>query len=196
MRPERSDPRPLPPPPQEYYAGVAKTHASMGEFYGGAQQSAAAGPAGKTMDTFSYTAREPLGVCAGIGAWNYPLLVAAWKVAPALAAGNTMVYKPSEFTPLTSLLLGEILAEAGAPPGVLNVVAGHPDRSTGPLLTGHPDVKKISFTGSTAVGQVIVREAAESLKKVTMELGGKSPMIVFEDADIENAVGAAMNGNW
>ena len=181
----------------EYYGGIAHTTASMGEHFGGAAQTHNANaPQGKTMNSFSYTAREPLGVCVGIGAWNYPALVGSWKIAPALACGNTMVYKPSEFTPLTSLKMAEILVEAGAPPGVLNVVTGAPDRSTGPLLTEHKDVKKISFTGSTAVGQIIIKKAADSLKKVTMELGGKSPLIIFEDADIENAVGAAMNGNW
>lgn len=143
---------------------------------------------------FYYTRREPLGVCAGIGAWNYPLQIACWKAAPALAAGNAMVFKPSEETPKGALKLAEIFTEAGLPDGVFNVVQG--DRRVGEMLTSHPDIAKISFTGEVATGKRVMSAAASSLKEVTMELGGKSPLIVFEDADIESAVSAAMLGNF
>ena len=149
--------------------------------------------AGGHPDSWSYTRREPLGVCAGIGAWNYPVQVCSWKAGPALACGNTMVFKPSECSPLTALKVAEIFKEAGLPDGVFNVVLG---RKAGPMLTTHDDVKKISFTGSTETGVRIIKDAAPSLKKVTMELGGKSPLLVFEDADVDNAVAAAMMGNW
>ncbi|KAJ0393994.1 hypothetical protein P43SY_009879 [Pythium insidiosum] len=144
--------------------------------------------------SWAYTRREPLGVTAGIGAWNYPLQSAAWKSAPALAFGNAMVFKPSEETPLSALRLAEAYVEAGVPPGVFNVVLGA--GATGDALVTHPDVSKVSFTGSVATGKRVYARAAESLKKVTMELGGKSPLIVFEDADLEDAVSAAMMANW
>lgn len=143
---------------------------------------------------FYYTRREPLGVCAGIGAWNYPLQIACWKAAPALAAGNAMVFKPSEETPLGALKLAEIFAEAGVPPGVFNVVQG--DHRVGEMLTHHPDIAKVSFTGEVGTGKKVMQAAASTLKDVTMELGGKSPLIIFDDADIENAVSAAMLGNF
>ena len=137
--------------------------------------------------SFVYTRREPLGVVAGIGAWNYPIQIALWKSAPALAAGNAMIFKPSEVTPLTALKLAEIYSEAGLPDGVFNVLPGI-GAETGQYLTEHPDIAKISFTGGVASGKkVMANSAASSLKEVTMELGGKSPTIVLEDADIEQA---------
>jgi betaine-aldehyde dehydrogenase len=138
--------------------------------------------------------REPLGVCAGIGAWNYPIQIAMWKSGPALACGNTMVFKPAEQTPLTTLKLAEIYSEAGLPPGVFNVVQGA--RETGAALVAHPDVAKVSLTGSVATGKVIMAQAAKDLKKVTLELGGKSPIIIFDDADIDNALNAALVANF
>ena len=137
-----------------------------------------------------YTRREPVGVCAQIIPWNFPLLMAAWKVAPALATGCTVVLKPAEQTPLTALRLGELAMEAGVPEGVLNVVAG--DGETGALLVEHPGVDKIAFTGSTAVGREIGAKAGGALKRVTLELGGKSPNIVLPDADL----GAAIKGSY
>jgi betaine-aldehyde dehydrogenase len=145
-------------------------------------------------NAFAYTRREPLGVCAGIGAWNYPIQIACWKSAPALAAGNAMVFKPSELTPMTALKLAEIYAEAGLPPGVFNVVQGA--GATGAALASHPGVAKVSITGSVPTGKRVMHTAADTLKRVTMELGGKSALIVFEDADLEQAVAAAMMGNF
>jgi aldehyde dehydrogenase (NAD+) len=141
----------------------------------------------------NYTLREPLGVIGAIIPWNFPLVMAAYKVAPALACGNTVVLKPAEQTPLTALELAAIAAEVGLPPGVLNVVPGH-GQTAGAALVAHPDVDKIAFTGSTEVGKIITREAAQSLKQVSLELGGKSPNIVFEDADLDAAVRGAFNG--
>ncbi|HEX2168005.1 MAG TPA: aldehyde dehydrogenase family protein [Longimicrobiales bacterium] len=137
----------------------------------------------------NYTLREPVGVVGAIIPWNFPLLMAVWKIAPALACGNTVVLKPAEQTPLSALELGAIGVEAGLPPGVLNVVTGLGE-TAGAALVAHPDVDKIAFTGSTAVGRIIMREAAGSLKKLSLELGGKSPNIVLADADI----GAAARG--
>ena len=144
--------------------------------------------------SFFYTRREPLGVCVGIGAWNYPLQIACWKAAPALACGNAMVFKPSELTPLTALKLAEILKEAGAPDGLFSVLQG--GAATGEALVRHPAVAKVSLTGSVATGRRVAAAAAESLKQVTLELGGKSPLIVFADADLEQAVSGAMLGNF
>lgn len=163
----------------EYFAGAAATLA-------GAQY--------PLKNAFAYTRREPLGVCVGIGAWNYPLQIACWKSAPALAAGNAMVFKPSELTPMTALKLAEIYLEAGVPPGVFNVLQGR--GATGALLAAHPDVAKVSVTGSVPTGKRVMATAAGTLKRVTMELGGKSPLIVFDDADLEQAVSAAMLGNF
>ena len=140
----------------------------------------------------SYTRREPIGVCGQIIPWNFPLLMAAWKVAPALATGNTIVLKPAEQTPLTALLLGKLLDEVGVPSGVVNIVPGYGD--IGAALSSHPDVDKVAFTGSTEVGKKIVESAKDNLKKVSLELGGKSPNIVFEDADIPSAVAGALQG--
>jgi acyl-CoA reductase-like NAD-dependent aldehyde dehydrogenase len=141
----------------------------------------------------NYTLREPIGVVGCIVPWNFPLSLAAWKVAPALACGNAVVLKPAEETPLTALRLGELALEAGFPPGVLNVVPGFGE-SAGAALVRHPGVDAISFTGSTEVGKIVMREAAETLKKVSLELGGKSPNIVFADADIPAAVRGATTG--
>ncbi len=143
---------------------------------------------------FYYTRREPLGICAGIGAWNYPLQIACWKSAPALAAGNAMIFKPSEETPLGALRLAELFIEAGVPAGVFNVVQGAAE--VGQWLTHHPEIAKVSFTGEVGTGQKVMAAAASSLKDVTMELGGKSPLIIFNDADLDNAVSAAMVGNF
>jgi aldehyde dehydrogenase (NAD+) len=136
----------------------------------------------------------PHGVCGQIIPWNFPLLMLAWKVAPALAAGNTVVLKPAEYTPLTALLFAEIAVEAGLPPGVLNIVTG--DGTTGAALVAHPDVDKIAFTGSTAVGRGIRRQTAGSGKALTLELGGKSPFVVFADADLDAAVEGVVDAIW
>ncbi len=142
---------------------------------------------------FNYTLREPLGVCGQIIPWNFPLLMAAWKLAPALAAGNTVVLKPAEQTPVCAMELGKLIQEAGFPDGVVNIVPGYGE-TAGAALASHPDIDKIAFTGSTEVGKIIAREAAENLTKVSLELGGKAPNIVFADADIEQAVNGAMMG--
>jgi aldehyde dehydrogenase (NAD+) len=143
--------------------------------------------------TLNYTLREPLGVVGQIIPWNFPILLAAWKLAPALAAGNTVVLKPAEQTPLSALRLAALAAEAGLPAGVLNVVPGF-GPTAGAALVDHPGVDKIAFTGSTAVGQEIMRRASGTLKRLTLELGGKSPNIVFADADVDAAVRGASNG--
>lgn len=164
------------------------------EYYGGL----AATLAGEHLDlgpqAFGYTRREPLGVVAGIGAWNYPLQIACWKSAPALACGNAMIFKPADLTPLTAIKLREALAAAGLPDGVFQVVQGFAD--TGRLLTRHPQIRKVSLTGAVATGKAVMADAAPSLKHVTLELGGKSPLIVFGDAHIDNAVAGALLGNF
>ena len=143
---------------------------------------------------FGYTRREPLGVVAGIGAWNYPLQIACWKAAPALACGNAMLFKPAELTPLSAMQLREVLSQAGLPEGVFQVVQG--DADTGRLLTRHPQIRKVSLTGEVGTGKAVMADAAASLKHVTLELGGKSPLIVFEDARIDNAVAGALLANF
>lgn len=146
--------------------------------------------------SFVYTRREPLGVVAGIGAWNYPIQIALWKSAPALAAGNAMIFKPSEVTSLTALKLAEIFTEAGVPNGVFNVVTGS-GASVGQALTDHPHIAKVSFTGGVATGKKVMASAsASTLKEVTMELGGKSPLIIFSDADLDKAADIAMMANF
>src|SRR5581483_10718270 len=151
---------------------------------------------GETVNTFetafTYTLREPVGVVGLIIPWNFPLLLASWKLGPALACGCTVVMKPAEQTSLTTLRLGEMAVEAGFPAGVINIVTGGP--ATGKAIVAHPGIDKIAFTGSTAVGKEIMRGAADTLKRVTFELGGKSPNIVFADSDIDNAVKGAING--
>lgn len=180
-------------PIQETLVADAASGADSLEYFGGI----APAVNGQMIDlgsSFAYTRREPLGVCVGIGAWNYPIQIACWKAAPALATGNTMVFKPSEVTPLTVLKLAEIFKEAGLPDGVFNVVQGF--GTTGAALTSHKAVDKISLTGSVSTGKRVMSSAAEGLKHVTLELGGKSPLIIFDDADIENAVSAAMLANF
>src|SRR5438270_464660 len=151
---------------------------------------------GETVNTFetafTYTLREPVGVVGLIVPWNFPLLLASWKIGPALACGNTIILKPAEQTPLTTLKLGELIIETGFPAGVVNILTGGPE--TGKAIVAHPGIDKIAFTGSTAVGKEIMRGAADTLKRVTLELGGKSPNIVFSDADIDGAVKGAING--
>ncbi|HEV2914425.1 MAG TPA: betaine-aldehyde dehydrogenase [Pyrinomonadaceae bacterium] len=142
---------------------------------------------------FNYTLREPLGVCGQIIPWNFPLLMAAWKLAPALAAGNTIVLKPAEQTPVTAMELARLIQEAGFPDGVVNIVPGFGE-TAGAALAAHPGIDKIAFTGSTEVGKIIAREAAQNLTKVSLELGGKAPNIIFADADMEQAVNGAMMG--
>ena len=141
----------------------------------------------------TYTLREPLGVVAAIVPWNFPLLLAAWKVAPALACGNTVILKPASQTPLTALALADIALEAGLPAGVLNVVTG-PGSSVGQAIVEHPGIDKIAFTGDTTTGKAIMRSAADTLKRITLELGGKSPNIVLADADVEAAIRGATIG--
>ncbi|MCY4333337.1 MAG: betaine-aldehyde dehydrogenase [Litoreibacter sp.] len=141
-----------------------------------------------------YTVREPLGICVGIGAWNYPTQIACWKGAPALACGNAMIFKPSETTPLCALQVAEILHEAGVPAGVYNVIQGYGD--VGAALVSDARVDKVSLTGSVPTGRKVYAAAAEGMKHVTMELGGKSPLIIFDDADLDNAVGGAILGNF
>ena len=164
----------------EYYAGLAPTQLGTQQPVGG---------------DFFYTRKEALGICAGIGAWNYPIQIACWKSGPALAAGNAFIFKPSEETPMGALKLAEIFTEAGVPDGVFNVVQGA--AQVGQWLTNSPDIEKVSFTGEVGTGKKVMQSAAASnLKDVTMELGGKSPLVVFEDADISQAISAAMLGNF
>jgi acyl-CoA reductase-like NAD-dependent aldehyde dehydrogenase len=141
----------------------------------------------------AYTRREPLGVCGAIIPWNMPIFLTIWKLGPALATGNTVVLKPAEWTPLTAILIGELIMEAGFPDGVVNIVQGE-GATTGAALVRHPGVAKIAFTGSTATGKAIMRECANDVKKVSLELGGKSPNIIFADADVEQAIKGAANG--
>lgn len=143
-------------------------------------------------DWHAYTLREPVGVCAQIVPWNFPLLMAIWKIAPAFAAGCTVVLKPAEQTPLSAIRLGQIIQEAGFPDGVFNVVTG--DGRVGAALVDHPDVDKVAFTGSTEVGKLIVKGSAGNLKKVSVELGGKSPQIVFPDADLDHTISGTASG--
>jgi betaine-aldehyde dehydrogenase len=164
----------------EYFAGLAQSLSGEHIDLGG--------------QAFGYTRREPLGVVAGIGAWNYPLQIACWKAAPALACGNAMIFKPAEITPFSAAKLEQILLEAGVPPGVFQVVQGFAD--TGRLLTRHPAIRKVSLTGEVGTGKAVMSDAASTLKSVTLELGGKSPLIVFDDAKLDNAVSGAILGNF
>ncbi|MDC5852074.1 betaine-aldehyde dehydrogenase [Vibrio europaeus] len=181
-------------PLQEAIAVDIETGADVIEYFAGLAP-AMQGEQQPLSDTqFFYTRREPLGICAGIGAWNYPIQIAMWKSAPALAAGNAMIFKPSEETPLSALKLAEIFTEAGLPDGVFNVLQG--DHRVGQMLTAHPDIAKVSFTGESGTGKLVMADSAKTLKQVTMELGGKSPMIVFDDAKLDDAVSAAMVANF
>ena len=178
---------------QETLVADAASAADALEYFGGL----AGAITGEHVDLggdFVYTRREALGVCAGIGAWNYPIQIAAWKSAPALACGNAFIFKPSEMTPLTALLLAEAFSDAGLPAGLFNVVQGYGD--VGAALASHPDIAKVSLTGSVPTGAKVLAAAAQSIKSVTMELGGKSPILVFDDADLESAIGGAMLGNF
>jgi len=180
-------------PISETLVADAASGADCLEYFGGM----AATLTGETVELggdFAYTIREPLGVCVAIGAWNYPMQIACWKAAPALACGNAMVFKPSEETPLSALKLAEILVEAGAPSGIFNVIQGAAE--VGSALIGDARVAKVSLTGSVPTGRKVYAAAAEGLKHATMELGGKSPLIIFEDANIEDAVSAAINANF
>ena len=164
------------------------------EYFAGLAQSLSGEHIDLGAQAFGYTRREPLGVVAGIGAWNYPLQIACWKSAPALACGNAMIFKPAELTPFTAVKLEEILLEAGIPPGVFQVVQGFAD--TGRLLTRHAEIRKVSLTGEVGTGKAVMSDAATTLKSVTLELGGKSPLIIFEDAKLDNAVAGALLANF
>ena len=181
-------------PIQETTVADATSGADALEYFGGLAPSLTGEHIPLAGGDFAYTIREALGICVGIGAWNYPTQIACWKGAPALACGNTMVFKPSETTPLSALKVAEILVEAGAPKGVYNVVQGYGD--VGAALVTDPRVAKVSLTGSVPTGRKVYAAAAGGMKHVTMELGGKSPMIVFDDADVENAVSGAILGNF
>lgn len=181
-------------PLQETLVADATSGADALEYFGGLAGSLTGEHIPLAGGDFVYTVREPLGVCVGIGAWNYPTQIACWKGAPALACGNAMVFKPSETTPLSALKVAEILIEAGAPPGVFNVVQGL--GAVGAQLVTDPRVAKVSLTGSVPTGKKVYAAAAAQMKHVTMELGGKSPLIIFDDADLENAVGGAILGNF
>ena len=180
-------------PYQETSVADATSGADALEYFGGLA-AAITGEHIQLADDFVYTRREPLGVCVGIGAWNYPTQIAAWKGAPALACGNAMVFKPSETTPLSALKVAEILHEAGAPAGVYNVVQGY--GAVGASLITDDRVAKVSLTGSVPTGRKVYAAAAEGIRHVTMELGGKSPLVIFDDADLENAVSGAILGNF
>ena len=164
------------------------------EYYGGLAPAIVGYQSKLPGGSWGYASREPLGVVAGVGAWNYPLQTCTWKVAPALACGNSFVYKPSPLAPLAAVVLGEVLQEAGLPDGVYNVVQG--EAETGALLSSHPDVDKLSFTGSVPTGTKIMEAGARGIKNVTLELGGKSPLIIFDDANIKNAVKGALMANF
>lgn len=164
------------------------------EYFAGLAQSLSGEHIDLGTGAFGYTRREPLGVVAGIGAWNYPLQIACWKAAPALACGNAMLFKPAELTPFTAEKLQDILLEAGVPPGLFQVLQGFAD--TGRLLTRHPDIRKVSLTGEVGTGKAVMSDAAQTLKNVTLELGGKSPLIIFGDAKLDNAVSGALLANF
>ncbi len=181
-------------PLQEAIVVDIQTGADVIEYYAGLADKIQGDFQDLDADSFFYSRREPLGVCAGIGAWNYPVQIACWKSGPALAAGNAMIFKPSEETPLTAYKLAEIFTEAGLPDGVFNIVQG--DARTGQLITNHPEIDKVSFTGEVGTGKKVMSASASSLKEVTMELGGKSPLIIFPDMPVDQAVSGAMLANF
>ena len=181
-------------PLQEANCVDIETGADVIEYYAGLAPALQGSQQDLDSDTFFISKREPLGVCAGIGAWNYPIQIACWKSAACLAAGNSMVFKPSEETPLSVLKLAEIYTEAGMPAGVFNVVQG--DYRVGQFLTRHPRIAKVSFTGESETGKKVMSDASGTLKEVTLELGGKSPLIVFNDANLDNAVSGALLANF
>lgn len=180
-------------PLQETLVADATSGADAFEFFG-SQSQTINGEMIPLGEDFVYTIREPLGICLGIGAWNYPTQIASWKGAPALVCGNAMIFKPSETTPLSALKIAEIIHEAGAPKGLYNVVQGYGD--VGAKLVSHPKIAKVSLTGSVETGKKVYSEAAKGVRQVTMELGGKSPLIIFDDADIENAISGIMLANF
>jgi betaine-aldehyde dehydrogenase len=181
-------------PIQETAAVDVASGADCFEYFAGLAQSLSGEHLDLGPTAFGYTRREPLGVVAGIGAWNYPLQIACWKAAPALAGGNAMIFKPAELTPFSAVKLAEILLESGVPAGVFQVVQGFAE--TGRLLTRHRDIRKVSLTGEVGTGKAVMADAAQSLKHVTLELGGKSPLIIFADAKIDNAVAGALLANF
>lgn len=164
------------------------------EYFAALAQSAAGEHIDLGPQAFGYTRREPIGITAGIGAWNYPLQIACWKSAPALAFGNAMIFKPASLTPMSAPVLERIYREAGMPEGVFQVVQGH--SGTGRALSRHPEIRKVSVTGSVGTGKAVMSDAAGTVKAVTLELGGKSPLIVFEDARLDQAVSGALLGNF
>ncbi|MEI8358194.1 MAG: aldehyde dehydrogenase family protein [Deltaproteobacteria bacterium] len=181
--------------PTMWTAGTAMQAVEVFEYWAGmaTKIQGEVNPSMLPGESLNYTLREPLGVVGGIIPWNGPLIMAAWKTAPAIACGNTVVLKPAELTPITALELAKCFAEAGAPPGLFNVVPGF-GPTAGAALAAHPDVDKIAFTGETVTGQDVARNAIANLKVVTLELGGKSPHIVFDDVDIDRAVANAIFG--
>ncbi len=181
-------------PFQETSVVDATSGADALEYFGGLAASLTGEHIPLAGGDWAYTRREPLGLCVGIGAWNYPTQIACWKGAPALACGNAMIFKPSETTPLCALKVAEILHEAGLPAGLYNVVQGMGD--VGAALVSDPRVDKVSLTGSVPTGRKVYAAAAAGIKHVTMELGGKSPLLIFDDADLENAVAGAILGNF
>jgi len=164
------------------------------EYYGGLAPAIVGYQVKLPAGSWGFASREPLGVVGGVGAWNYPLQTCTWKVAPALACGNTFVYKPSPLAPLAAVVLGEVLKDAGLPDGVYNVVQG--EGESGALLSNHPNLDKLSFTGSVPTGTKIMEAGAKTIKNVTLELGGKSPLIIFDDANLKNAVKGALMANF
>jgi betaine-aldehyde dehydrogenase len=181
-------------PLQETLVADATSGADALEYFGGLAASLTGEHIALGDGNFAYTMREALGLCVGIGAWNYPTQIACWKGAPALACGNAMIFKPSETTPLSALKVAEILHEAGLPAGLYNVVQGT-GKVGAPLVTD-PRVNKVSLTGSVPTGRKVYAAAAEGMKHVTMELGGKSPLVIFDDADLDSAVSGAINANF
>eukprot|EP00126_Sphaerothecum_destruens_P004412 Sdes_comp18172_c0_seq1m7688 len=172
----------------EYFSHLCTS--IRGDFFSGMTN----GDSRSQNSSYAYTVREPLGVCGGIGAWNYPFLIACWKAGPALAAGNSLIYKPSEWTPLSALKLAEIFTEAGLPNGVFNVIQGGGE--LGKLMSSHSHIQKMSFTGSVSTGVDIMNRASPTLKSLTLELGGKSPLIVFPDCDPETAINSILMANY
>ncbi len=181
-------------PLQETLVADATSGADALEYYGGLAGSLTGDHIPLGDGNWAYTIREALGLCVGIGAWNYPTQIACWKAAPALACGNAMVFKPSETTPLSALKVAEILVEAGLPAGLFNVVQGA--GAVGAPLVTDSRVDKVSLTGSVPTGRKVYAAAAQGMKHVTMELGGKSPLVIFDDADLDGAVSGAINGNF
>ena len=175
--------------------GLARAFSSWCYYFAGLAESLRGSTIEVPMQqTFTYTVPEPVGVVAAITPWNSPILLMLWKLCPALAAGNTIVIKPSEVAPVSTLEFAKVVDEAGVPPGVVNIVSGQ--RDAGAALAAHPGVDKVAFTGSTATGRSVMHAAADNLTRVSLELGGKSPNIIFEDADIDLAVNGIISGSF